>query len=576
MNEISILFSQARPSPAEVPEDSVVIWPIDRNWNDHGFGFQAKAIVNRKEHSTLFECALYVIPDNEKFTRFNFWLDAQWNTSGQTSGVRKISGKFFSIFKSEKNYREFAKFCRSDHGEIGRILFPMRDLVYLKWTRLESEGLSAFLNTERASKGVFRSQSTYMAWHRGTRILAGEPAMPLEDAKREFSFGATLPGYSGRHSLKVGFGVSEPLVDRCHALIGRNGAGKSQLLRELILQLGARIDEKSDTVFINGERSTLNDVELSPPEFSVNRVVAMSWDGRTRFPTDSRLDSSFQYFSFGMNDYSLDNADYEPTNFKASETQTSQLIQVLRDDESIANTTPFERLQRILRPALIVGKLCVYLMPTAEETTGRWIGIEKLQSAQEKYQLEMFARIDMAQDPQRLKGNSEPVPLSSGERMFLNFGIRGAARLTQGSLLIMDEPETHLHPNLVSSFMRVLTQLLEETRSIAIIATHSPFVVRELPGRCVHIVSIDKERRPSINAAYLRTLGASIDQLSVDIFGDAESDQLNQALARKIASKGLTFDEIRARYGRDLSSDMLSEIYELLNSPDGATVQDNE
>ena len=391
-----------------------------------------------------------------------------------------------------------------------------------------------------------------------------------------FSFSATLPGYSGPHSLKLGFGVPEPLVDRCHALIGQNGAGKSQLLRELILHLGARNDSSDAGVFIDGERSTLNDVVLSPPDFSVNRVIAMSWDGRTRFPTNSRLDSSFQYFSFRMNDYSLDEADYDPADIKASETQTSQLIQLLRDDDSIGNAPPYERLHRILRPALRVGKLCVNLLPTAETPDGRWITLERLQSASEGTQLEMFAQIDMSQDPQRFGDDNKPVPLSSGERMFLNFGIRGAARLTQGSLLIMDEPETHLHPNLISSFMRVLTQLLEETRSIALIATHSPFVVRELPGRCVHIVNIDSERRPSINAAYLRTLGASIDQLSVDIFGDAESDQLNQALAKKIAKRGLSFDEVRTRYGRDLSSDMLSDIYEILNLPDKAADQNNE
>jgi len=106
--------------------------------------------------------------------------------------------------------------------------------------------------------------------------------------------------------------------------------------------------------------------------------------------------------------------------------------------------------------------------------------------------------------------------LSSGERTFLSFGLRGAARLITGSMLIMDEPETHLHPNLVAGFMRILAKLLTETKSIAIIATHSPFVVRELPGRCVHIVDFDEDRVPSIGSAFLRTLGASIDQRSVE------------------------------------------------------------
>jgi energy-coupling factor transporter ATP-binding protein EcfA2 len=261
----------------------------------------------------------------------------------------------------------------------------------------------------------------------------------------------------------------------------------------------------------------------------------------------------------------------DPLHVDASDTQASILLQLLRDDEEVGGERPYERLRVMLRGVLALGQVCVYARPIPAERAGRWVSLDELRFAGDAHQLELYSRIDRSSDPQRLDEESAPVPLSSGERMFLNFGIRCAARVVPGTLLIMDEPETHLHPNLISTFMRILASLLADTQSVALIATHSPFVVRELPGRCVHIVELDSDRRPAINAAFLRTLGASVDQLSVDIFGDGGSEQLNRDLAAKLAGLGLTFDEIRQQYGRDISSDMLSEINELMTDASEGT-----
>ena len=278
------------------------------------------------------------------------------------------------------------------------------------------------------------------------------------------------------------------------------------------------------------------------------------------------MDTAFQYLNFPMTEPATTNMVPGQIQKGGSETQTAMLIQLLREDES-DNRAFDQRLQRVLRPVLDVRKVAVFLEPAPAEPTGRWIELGSLSRAFETQRLEYFGRIDLNRDPVRVDDHGRQVPLSSGERTFLNFGVRCAARLTTGSLLVLDEPETHLHPNLISGFMRVLDSLLSETRSIALIATHSPFIVRELPGRCVHVIKVDEERVPSISNAFLRTLGASIDQLSIDIFDDAESEQPNRDLASTIASLGLSFDEVRVQFGRDISPDMLGEIRELMSHP---------
>jgi len=65
----------------------------------------------------------------------------------------------------------------------------------------------------------------------------------------------------------------------------------------------------------------------------VNRLVAMSWDGNSQFPRSSRIDSQLQYFSFGINEYSTPTDEGDLSALDASETQTSMLIQLMREDE---------------------------------------------------------------------------------------------------------------------------------------------------------------------------------------------------------------------------------------------------
>ena len=53
------------------------------------------------------------------------------------------------------------------------------------------------------------------------------------------------------------------------------------------------------------------------------------------------------------------------------------------------------------------------------------------------------------------------------------------------TLVLLDEPEAHLHPPLLSAFTRALSDLLIYRNGVAIIATHSPVVLQEVPKSCV-------------------------------------------------------------------------------------------
>ncbi|MGN9540532.1 AAA family ATPase [Escherichia coli] len=63
--------------------------------------------------------------------------------------------------------------------------------------------------------------------------------------------------------------------------------------------------------------------------------------------------------------------------------------------------------------------------------------------------------------------------MSSGHAVVLLTLTRLVATVEEKTLVLIDEPESHLHPPLLSAFIRALSDLLLDN-GLSIIATHSP------------------------------------------------------------------------------------------------------
>ena len=77
--------------------------------------------------------------------------------------------------------------------------------------------------------------------------------------------------------------------------------------------------------------------------------------------------------------------------------------------------------------------------------------------------------------------------VSSGQLHLLSLITYIYANIHFATLLIIDEPEVHLHPHTVVEFMRILASILMRFKSYAIIATHSPLIVREVISSNVQV-----------------------------------------------------------------------------------------
>ncbi|WP_162242671.1 AAA family ATPase [Cellulomonas sp. Leaf395] len=108
--------------------------------------------------------------------------------------------------------------------------------------------------------------------------------------------------------------------------------------------------------------------------------------------------------------------------------------------------------------------------------------------------------------------------MSSGHKVVLLTLTRLVEVLEERTLVFLDEPETHLHPPLLSAFIHALSSLLAETNGVAIAATHSPVVLQEIPRSCVWVidrgVGRTKARRPRIE-----TFAENVSELTHEVFG---------------------------------------------------------
>jgi len=107
--------------------------------------------------------------------------------------------------------------------------------------------------------------------------------------------------------------------------------------------------------------------------------------------------------------------------------------------------------------------------------------------------------------------------LSSGHKIVLLTLTRLVEKVEEKTLVLIDEPEAHLHPPLLSAMTRAISKLMVKRNGVAIVATHSPVILQEVPKSCVWILSrfstASKAERPTIE-----TFAESVGILSREVF----------------------------------------------------------
>ncbi|MFD7609870.1 AAA family ATPase [Streptomyces sp. NPDC059828] len=144
--------------------------------------------------------------------------------------------------------------------------------------------------------------------------------------------------------------------------------------------------------------------------------------------------------------------------------------------------------------------------------------------------------------------------LSSGHKVVLLTVTRLVEHVGERTLVLIDEPETHLHPPLLSAFIRVLSDLLTDRNGLAIVATHSPVVLQEVPAHCVWKLRRYGDRlaadRPTIE-----TFGENVGVLTHEVFGLEVTDTGFHRDLSVLVDEGLTYETIVDRFGGRLGGE---------------------
>lgn len=164
--------------------------------------------------------------------------------------------------------------------------------------------------------------------------------------------------------------------------------------------------------------------------------------------------------------------------------------------------------------------------------------------------------------------------LSSGHKIVLLTLTKLVELVDERTLVLIDEPEAHLHPPLLAAFVRALSTLLTARNGVAVLATHSPVVLQEVPKSCAWLLrrngAIVLADRPSIE-----TFGENVGILTREAFGlEVTKSGYHRLIAHEVLTHS-TYPEMLRRFQEQLGAEARSVILGLL-APTATPFEDGQ
>lgn len=529
----TVVFGPRMALSERLPNDQVLMAPLSDEWNDFGFRTRVDVRVHLAERSEPFSTSAFIgfITENEKAPNGIRPLVNQIKNAGGNLVEASSSLPFFTMLPDMQAYRDIVQALGAHRAQA--VLAAMRDVVAAQDTTPKPKWLGAAVRTEVFSRSFMRNSESYFAYKNAAAILRGLAQEEFRNVSRDVSITFQLDGRPNPHALSFRFDHKAHLPKRIAVVIGENGVGKSQTL--------GRIAKAA----INGE-SSLVDGETNQ-RVLLNRLLAFAPtnEAGSVFPTDRRKRSRIWYRRFALN---------RTQSGRKSEV-ADLVLQVARSTESIGTNSRWELLISALKGIERWEEIC---LPTVNNIAAPVV-LATLLRGSEQMLLDRFNSIDVDAEPVRVIG-SKRFKLSSGEMSFLRFAAQASAHVENGTLLLLDEPETHLHPSFISQFVALLDQLLERTGSAAIIATHSVYFVREVFQDQVIVLRKDENGFVIPETPALRTFGADVGAISYFVFGEDTASRLATTVEKRLRRRYESWDTLFDAYKDKLSLEMLGDL----------------
>ncbi len=453
-------------------------------------------------------------------------------------------------------------------------VIKLRDVVCIKIGPPDPE-MSRLMDSDVFRISLLRESGANKAFQDGWQAFHSNEKYQIGD------FALAMPAEDGPPwNVKFRFN-SQILPYDINVLIGPNGIGKSYSLKRFVeywLRIG-----KGDPKYL--ERVGHKPFDKHP---NLERLIILSYSPFEDFVLDlssSGLKDQQVYKYFGFRRRGVDasgNVSVKISRNLPSSDAVYSIIECLQEDHNhyfLPNRNQkVETAFQVLKEAIDFDEMAIaikkdhrnlspiaanwllsssldFTVITIEETS--YLQISKIKVGNQTASL-IHEFVDAEKGVIFLKGK-KIIELSSGQRMFSFMVINILGAIRNNSLLVIDEPELFLHPNLEITLITLLKDVLRRFASKAIIATHSLVTVREIPANCVHVFRKNDFGRDVVRPPF-ETFGGDIQRISSYVFGDRSvSKPFESWLANKVKEYGSASAFVKA-LGTEVNEEMLLRI----------------
>ncbi len=429
-----------------------------------------------------------------------------------------LDERFFSLGQDDSYYDDLNR-LGSDIRD--RVLQGLRDVA------LDNELLDRALNEDVTGTSLLRSVSRSTVTGQFRRMASGGARLT------DYEFSYTARRHSKRGDpLTLSFTVAPESYPptNVHVLIGRNGVGKTTLLNDMAQAI---VDEEADAAEVGAFSAQLD--ALDERLFtSLVSVTFSAFDPFDPLPNRQNKSEGVQYAYIGLKHIGLgkDGKPRPPKSPDALSTDFGNSVLICRQGAKVGRWhRALEMLQadRIFRDAEVSG----------------------------------LARSGVEADEIKVEARRLFKKLSSGHKIVLLTVTRLVETVEEKTLVLLDEPEAHLHPPLLSAFVRALSDLLINRNGVALIATHSPVVLQEVPQSCVWKIRRTGTRsvaeRPEV-----QTFGENVGLLTREVFGLEVTESGFYKMLRDAVEELPDYDQVIRRFNDELGDEARAIVQGLL------------
>lgn len=333
---------------------------------------------------------------------------------------------------------------------------------------------------------------------------------------QKFQANITLHGASAPHVLNFDFEESTGIPHRINLLVGINGVGKTQIMANLAILLSHFVSVEQSQQIKNYTDSKVFAAGTLSPIPSIYNVITVSFSAFDSFEIPAEQNTgNFRYSYCGLRKH------------------TGGFF------------TENEILENVIR---LIKNMDASRIPTLTSAVSKLVKVADLEN--------------FISNPEEHRGLYSR--LSAGQRITLNISCHLIDKISQNSLVLLDEPETHLHPKFMTTLFSVISEILTEFKSYAIIATHSPIVVQQVPSKYIQLIGRDRST-PIVTQPFIECFGENLSEISRTVFSTMESDRDYEDILMKLWQENeFNVDTVNNLFEHGLS--MNARIY--LNSLD--------